>query len=137
MSNDMHSTLNNWVQELESETEIVSSEEINEEANSNMVSFGFNDTVLNDWGKDSVQEFIESCAELYERKSMGISMVFYSWFDEMAGQIRISAVSQTHGKLPFRCKVNPVKLSEIVNGIYSDDSGLYTRGELDVWCKNI
>ena len=64
-------------------------------------------------------------------------MIFYSWLDEQAGHIRISAVRQAHGKLPFKCKLNLVGLKKVVDGIYSYDSGLFTNGALNVWQKNI
>lgn len=133
----MHATLNNWLEELEEEIEIVSPEDINVEARSNRVSFDFDEGLLTEWGRESVQEFLNSCANLYQRKSRGMKLIFYSWFDEQAGQIRISAVSQAYNKLPFACGLNSTDLSQVVNGIYSGDSGLYSKGVLDVWCKNI
>jgi hypothetical protein len=133
----MHSTLNKWLEELEEETSIVTSNEIDEEANGNMVTFGFNHDSLKDWDKGSVLDFIAGCAEIYRTKSDGIAMVFYSWFDEQAGQIRMSSVSQAHKKLPFGCKLNSTDLSQVVNGLFTEDSGLYTKGTLDVWCQNI
>lgn len=33
------------------------------------------------------------------------TMVLYWWHDAMAGQLRFSLVSTTHGRLPFRCDV--------------------------------
>lgn len=133
----MHGTLKKWLEELEDETEIISSSEINEEAHCNMVAFGVNQGLLQEWGKDSVSEFLNECANLYKRKSNGLGMVFYSWFDEQAGQIRISAVSQTHGKLPFGCKLNQTSLSHLVDGFYADDSGLFTAKALNVWQQSI
>ena len=133
----MHSTLEKWLAELEEVTVILASDEINVEASCNMVSFGFNEDLLQKWGKESVNKFIHGCADLYERKSGGLNMVLYSWFDEQASQIRISAVSQTHGKLPFGCKLKLSELNQVIDGIYSNNSGLYTKGALDVWCQNI
>lgn len=133
----MHSTLNSWLEELEVETQIVTSEKIDDEANGNMVSFGFNADLLNEWGKDSIHDFLISCSMLYGRKGSDLKMIFYSWFDEQAGQIRISSVRESHGRLPFGCKTNSVNLNELVSGFYSDDSGLYSKGELDVWQKSI
>jgi len=133
----MHSTLNKWLEELEEETAIVTSNEINEEANGNMVTFDFNHDSLEDWDKDSIVDFLAGCAEVYRTKSDGIAMVFYSWFDEQAGQIRISSVRQAHKKLPFGCKLNSTDLSQVVKGLFNEDSGLYTNGALDVWCQNI
>ena len=132
----MHPTLSKWLEELE-ETKISTSEQINEEARANMVSFGFNASLLQEWGKESLTKFLLGCANLYQRKSNNLKMVFYSWFDEQAGQIRMSAVSQVHSKLPFFCKLNSVNLSQMVNSIFSNDSGLFTKGVLDVWCQNI
>jgi len=132
----MHSTLEKWLAELE-ETVILVSDEINEEARCNMVSFGCNEDLLQEWGKESVNKFIHGCASLYQRKSSGLNMVFYSWFDEPAGQIRIAAVSQKHGKLPFSCKLKLAELTQVVEGIFSNNSGVYVKGALDVWCQNI
>ena len=136
MSEIMHPTLSKWLEELE-ETKISTSEQINEEARANMVSFGFNASLLQEWGKESLTKFLLGCANLYQRKSNNLKMVFYSWFDEQAGRIRMSAVSQVHSKLPFFCKLNSVNLSQMVNSIFSNDSGLFTKGVLDVWCQNI
>jgi len=136
MSENMHSTLSKWLEELE-ETKISTSEQINDEARANMVSFSFNEGLLQEWGKESLTEFLHGCANLYQLKSNDLKMVFYSWFDEQAGQVRISAVSQVHGTLPFSCRLNSTNLTELVNCIYSNDSGLYTKGVLDVWCQNI
>ncbi|MCQ3831156.1 hypothetical protein HXX02_17115 [Microbulbifer elongatus] len=123
--------------ELEAEVDIVSSDEIDEEARSNMVSIGFSKASIDEWGEESVLEFLKGCADLYERKICDLNMVFYSWLDESAGQIRISAVSQAHNKLPFGCRLNSVNLRQFVNGLYSEDSGLYTKGALDVWRQDI
>lgn len=51
--------------------------------------------------------------------------------------MRICVVSQSHGKLPFACKLNQTSLSEVVKGIYEMDSSLSTKGILNVWQKNI
>lgn len=133
----MHNTLKIWLTELEEETVIVYSEDINQEANQNMVSFGCDQALLIEWGKDSVIEFIAECADLYRRKSDISKMLFYSWFDQQIGKIRISAVDKRYGILPFGCQLNKVNLNELVNGIYADDSGLFTNGKLDIWQKTL
>lgn len=132
----MHNTLRRWLTELE-DMVVTCAEDIHQEADQNMVSFSFDQNLLVEWSEDSVREFIGECANLYHRKSGVSEMLFYAWFDEQAGQIRISAVSQSHKKLPFRCELNQVTLNELVNGIYADDSGLYAKGKLDVWQQNI
>lgn len=133
----MHSTLKTWLSELEEETAIIYSEDISQEAHQNMVSFGFNQALLVEWGKNSVIEFITECSNLYSKKTDNSEMVFYAWFDEQIGKIRISAVRQQHKKLPFGCELNKVTLSKLVDGIYSDNSDLYAKGQLDIWQKVI
>lgn len=133
---NMHNTLKTWLDELE-ELDITTSTGINEEAQANMVTFGFSDSALKEWGKASVYEFIASCAKLYEKKSKNLNMVFYAWLDELAGQIRLSAVSQCHNALPFGCKLNRTDLNHVVEGIYAGESGLHTTGVLDIWIHNI
>lgn len=135
--NQMHTTLKKWLRELEDETTITKSSSINEEAHNNMVTFGLSEESLGDWGVSSVVEFLESCCSIYRSRSPGQEMCFYAWFDEQAGQIRISAVSQSHNKLPFRCQLNMVELNEMVQGVFETDSGLFSREALDVWRKNI
>jgi hypothetical protein len=36
-------------------------------------------------------------------------MLMYCWHDEQAGQLRLSLVSASHGRLPFGCEVAPVE----------------------------
>lgn len=35
-------------------------------------------------------------------------MIYYSWFDEMAGQLRINFINSNYAKLPFQCSVELV-----------------------------
>ncbi|QBY05039.1 hypothetical protein E2K93_17135 [Thalassotalea sp. HSM 43] len=133
----MHTTLNQWLNELEVETEIVQSTDINEEANSNLVTFGINESLLKEWGRGSLEDFIGKCAELFNSKNTKKTMIFYSWFDDMAGQIRISAVSESHGKLPFGCIIHDVKLNELIKNINFETSDVAEPYTLKVWQKGI
>jgi hypothetical protein len=133
----MHPTLNNWLKELEGEIKIVNSNEANEEAQANMFTFGFNSELLNEWGVDSVRGFLTACSALYSTKSSVVPMWFYSWFDEQASQIRISAISERHGQLPFRSEVNLCNMDSLVDGFFKGDSGLFINGSLNVWRSSI
>jgi len=134
----MHSTLQKWLNELEEETLIVQSSEINEEARGNMVLFGVPKNCLNEWGQDSLIEFIVGCRDLYRTKCGNTSMQFYSWYDQQSGHLRISAVSTTHNRLPFGCAVVKCELHEIVKGLFADNSRLFSeKGELNVWQSGI
>lgn len=133
----MHNTLNNWLEALEKNTSLITSNDINEEAHNNMACFFFSPDMLSNGDKDSVLDFIAGCSEVYRIKKSGEAMVFYAWFDHQAGQIRISAVRSVHNKLPFGCHLNSTDLSQVVNELFNDDSSLYTKGVLNIWCQNI
>jgi hypothetical protein len=133
----MHSTLSQWLKELEVEIKLVHSKDINEEANSNLVGFGINGSLFQEWGNDSIETFLRKCAELYNSKNDKAPMIFYSWFDEMAGQIRISAVSESHGKLPFRCNIAIVELSKMIEHISAEISDVAELNTLKVWQSGI
>ncbi len=134
----MHSTLQQWLNELNDEVSIVHSSDINEEANGNLITFGVSDDVLNEWGEDSVIAFIEGCRDLFRSKCGGTGMWFYSWFDEQASQLRISAVSNRNETLPFQCKLCICKLSEMVHGIFFGNTGLFSdKKRLNVWKVDI
>ncbi|MBM7073113.1 hypothetical protein JQC92_13930 [Shewanella sp. 202IG2-18] len=90
----MHHQLNQWLKELDEEVTVISSNDINEEASANMLSFGCSEDSLKEWGKESLCEFLEACSEIYSSKSNDLQMILYVWLDEMAGQFRISAVSE-------------------------------------------
>lgn len=137
MLKTMHRTLSNWIKELEEETEITTSNVVNDEARLNMVSFGITENQLNEWGRESVNEFLKNCSNIYRQKSKEKKLIFYAWLDEQASQIRISAVSEIHNKPPFGCPLNAISLDQFIKNLFENKSGLYTKGVLDVWCKNI
>ena len=133
----MNTIFDKWLLELEKELEIVSLDDIKEEARTNMFAFGVSEALLKDSSEQAMIDFLSSCADIYKQKSINLKMVFYSWFDEQAGQVRMSAVSRVFGKLPFGCKLNVSDLNKVANGIYTGDSSLYTKGVLDVWRVDI
>lgn len=129
----MNETLEKWIDELGDELELINSPEVNTEANNNMYTFG----IKPEWGKDSVTTFINQCSEIYASKTNGQPMWFYSWYDDQAFQLRISAVSQSHKKLPFRCKLNSVSLSQVAQDAFNNNNGITSQGKLNVWQTNI
>lgn len=65
-------------------------------------------------------------------------MTFYCWLDELAKQIRMSAVSQSHEQLPFRCSINSLALIPFSNSLAVRISGVYSSEEkLNVWQSQI
>ena len=134
----LHRTLQTWLHELNEEVTLISSPDLNSEANNHLISFGVSECDLTEWGKESVNNFILGCRDLHAIKTNSVPMQFYCWFDEQAGQLRLSAVSSKHNKLPFRCKLNVCELSEMIDGLFNNDSGLYSKNaKLNIWCSGI
>ncbi len=129
----MHETHKKWLAELGSEISIVYSGVVDEEAGGNMFAFGVTTEALNEWGADSLDAFIKDCRDLYASKNRVESMWFYCWYDQLASQIKVGAISQRHESLPFSCDVKLDELQVVIRGLFNSDSGLFTRGELNVW----
>jgi len=138
MSMKLHSSLQVWLDELIEEVSLINSPDLNYEANEHLITFDVSESELAAWGKESVNNFILGCRDVYASKTNAVPMQFYCWFDELASQLRISAVSSRHNKLPFRCKLNLCELPEMVQGLFNNDCGLYnTNTKLNVWCSGI
>ena len=134
----LHRTLQTWLDELNEEVTLISSSDLNQEANEHLITFGVSENELAVWGKESVTSFILGCRDVHATKTNSVPMQFYCWFDELAGQLRISAVSRMHNKLPFKCKLNICELPEMVQGLFNNDSGVYSKNaKLNVWCSGI
>jgi hypothetical protein len=133
----MHITLIKHIEELSTELSLLQSDEVTEEANANMYTFGISEELLQQYGANSVTTFLIEVSNLYGAQCKS-QMLFYSWFDEMASQIRVSAVSKKHGKPPFGCNIEPCELEQLVAGIFSGNGGLFIEpNKLLVWQKQI
>jgi len=54
-------------------------------------------------------EFIQKVKDNYksqlDESPLDIDLIFYLWFDEMAGQLRFNFINSNHNKLPFKCNL--------------------------------
>ena len=133
----MHLTFIKYIEELNADFSLLQSVEVSEEAGENMYTFGVSEELLQEWGIDSVAAFLTEVSNLYAALCKS-QMLFYSWFDEMASQIRLSAISIQHGKLPFGCDIELCELEQLVAGIFAGNSGLFIEpNKLLVWQKQI
>ena len=124
--------------ELEDEVKILQFDEINDEANANMVSFSISDEMMESLIEDELSDFILECSNIYAKKTNEVPTTFYCWYDDMAFQIRIGCVSKKHGKLPFSCKLEPTELSNLISNFKEGINGLFTDKEaLLVWQASI
>ncbi len=131
-------TLKQWLLELDDEIDIVHSDEINREAQENMMSFGVPDGSMDTLSPEAVRNFISGCSSAFAKNNSDIPMSFYCWYEELALQIRVGCVSKHHGKLPFRCAVEICSIEELASNIKAGISGLFTdKEELFVWQVSI
>jgi hypothetical protein len=134
----LNKTLKLWLDELSEEIIVDHSPSIGDQAIANMVTIGLSDENLKDWGKESFREFILGCRHLYEIKRADRSMLFYSWYDEQAGQLRFSSISSEHKKPPFQCNIKYVELDFLIEKIYAKNSGLLTEDKkLYLWLSKL
>jgi len=129
----LHFVITHWLLELESELNLIKSSDINEEANANLFTFAMSALTSVPPSTEQIEDFISKCFQIYRAKNNGLAMVFYCWLDEQAGQIRTSAISASHNKLPFRCNLKSCSSSELAFSIKVNESGLFSCGQLNIW----
>ncbi len=101
-----------WLAEVAAAAVVVRPDDINAEAHGNLCSFSLSPEQAAAVSAAEVVEFVWAIAEARGRwlAAHGSGpMLLYCWHDEQAGQLRLSLVSASHGRLPFGCEVAPVK----------------------------
>lgn len=104
----MHPTLQRWRAALDSAS-LVSIGESDELALANQQIFSLTKSELTELSKDDLLTFIDGSYRTFAKKlgSSSRSLLFYAWFDEMSGTLRLSATAG-HGPedLPFSCQLD-------------------------------
>lgn len=101
----------NWLHEVASDAIVINPTDINNECHSNMWSFSLSPEQLATVTHEDIATFIRAVASARSRQLRNYqpgSMLFYCWHDDMAGQLRFSLVSGSHGFLPFGCTVEVI-----------------------------
>ena len=78
----MNAVLKQWIGEPGEQLEISQSQEINEEAISNMMAYGMPREAVSTYSIDELREFLTVHLEAYRTKENSTPMSFYSWFGE-------------------------------------------------------
>ena len=128
-----HIKLESRLKELRGSLELIDSDDINIEARDNMFSFDLSEDEAAKIGVDAICFFVENCCEIYASNCSDNTKLYYCWLDEMAGQLRMGAISRYHAGLPFGGRVHSCTLLELAQSISKYDSGTYTKGYLNVW----
>ena len=101
--------LDEWLKEIR-KLNLLVSDSGDVEARANSVEFRIQDAQNADITPDRLADFLLKCFREYsrlaaEKQTRGL---FYSWHDEMAGEVRCSFSSSTEAEnLPFQCKIEP------------------------------
>ena len=83
--------------------------EINAEINSNNWILSAPMDIISQTTTTDFLEFIQKVKDNYknqlDKSTLDIDLIFYMWYDEMAGQLRFNFINSNHSKLPFGCKL--------------------------------
>lgn len=84
-------------------------DEVNEEIKHNHWSISATKDIITQTTTTDFLDFIQKVKENYKNQldnsSHDIDLIFYLWFDEMAGQLRFNFINSNHDKLPFGCQL--------------------------------
>jgi len=84
-------------------------DEVNEEINNNHWILSVPADIISQATTIDFLEFIQRVKDnsknQLDKSQLDIDLIFYLWFDEMAGQLRFNFINSNHDKLPFGCKL--------------------------------
>jgi hypothetical protein len=84
-------------------------DEVNEEIKCNCWALSAPSDVVSQTTTIDFLEFIQKVKDSYkdqlDKSPLDINLVFYLWFDAMAGQLRFNFINSNHDQLPFGCKL--------------------------------
>ncbi|MDQ2799311.1 MAG: hypothetical protein M3Y13_06675 [Armatimonadota bacterium] len=121
-----------WLAEVVSDVLVVdvSAQGLEREATGNLWTFSLSQSQARALSIGDVLAFlftIEQARErqIWERSGAANPMVLYCWFDEQAGQLRLSLVSACHSRLPFGAKIEETEdlarvVGQFLNSLYLD-----------------
>jgi len=131
-----NSLLIEWLNDVCAHELVVAADNVNIEARQNLWTFSIDVNRAAQMVRDDVEHFVLEIVAAWRqqlRERGAAPMLFYCWHDGQAGQLRISAVSRSHGQLPFGCQLEQVaELSVVLNDwLRSPDLDGIPRVELE------
>jgi hypothetical protein len=91
-------------------------DEVKEEINCNCWALSAPADIISQATTKDFLEFIQKVKDCYknqlDKSQLNIDLIFYLWFDAMAGQLRFNFINSNHDKLPFGCKLKFTDSSE-------------------------
>ncbi len=104
-------------------------DEINEEIYHNHSSLSAPTDIISQMTTSDFLDFIQKVKDNYKnqlnKSQLNIDLIFYMWFDELAGQIRFNCINSNHVKLPSNCKLKHIDrpeeiIEKYLNSQYQD-----------------
>ena len=93
--------LQRWFDMAKDDETVIDRDDINHEAHSNLWHFSPTEAEQVDITAKGLRELINAVLDARRAQLGGSAMRFYCWHDSQARQLRLSLVSQAHGRLPF------------------------------------
>ena len=125
-----------WLAEMAADGVVVRPDDINAEARGNLWTFSLSPEQAAAVTPSDVEEFVRAVAGTRSRwlaTNGDGHMLLYCWHDAQAGQLRLSLVSVTHGRLPFGCPVEPVEELSAVVWPFLGSTAMLPSSALPVW----
>lgn len=93
---------------------------VKNEIQSNCIAIGLTFDLAGQISSDEIIIFLTKLKANRKKQlincELQIDLIYYSWFDEMAGQFRFNFINSNHNKLPFGCELKFVETEkEIIN----------------------
>ncbi|MCD6069020.1 MAG: hypothetical protein K0S33_3846 [Bacteroidetes bacterium] len=97
-------------------------DELDEEINHNHWVLSATADIISQTTTTDFLEFIQKVKGHYknqlDKSQLDIDLIFYLWFDEMAGQLSFNFINSNHDKLPFGCKLKHTDRPEEIVDLY-------------------
>ena len=91
---------------------------LNDEIYHNMVQFGLTYKLAEKISTEDILLFLSKVKsdrqKQLHKSEEKIGLLYYLWFDEMAGQLRFNFINSNHNKLPFGCNLEFVETEKII-----------------------
>jgi hypothetical protein len=75
----------------------------------NSFSIGLTKEIVSQVSSNDIEAFLAKVKsnrlDQLNRSQIIIDLIYYLWFDEMAGQLRLNFINSNHKKLPFSCNL--------------------------------
>lgn len=128
MITDISDYFNNLINSISDSIYItLNTDELNNEIENNHFYINANSEIVSKIKIEDYINFINNLISKYQHKllqsKIEVDLIFYMWFDSMAGQLRFNLINSNHKELPFSCKFlntnNPDEvLSQFLNSNY-------------------